>query len=252
LKQSGQLAGGKVLPGGPSGAPEQLEIDNPSGKSSSITFLDIKNPGIDAFHYAIEGTVRYEHVQGTAYLEMWSHFAGGGAYFSRTLGETGPMQCLQGTSGWRSFVLPFFGDRRAGLPTRLVVNMVFAGPGTVFVGPLRIVQYRQGWWTEGTAALIGGIGGSLCGLLGATIGVMAGLGKARRFTLLLAAALAVFGGVSLAVGVVALLCGEPYGVYYPLLLGGTILAAVCGGNLPILRRRYQQIELRKMAAMDAG
>ncbi|MEN6558905.1 MAG: hypothetical protein ABFC54_12065, partial [Thermoguttaceae bacterium] len=60
------------------------------------------------------------------------------------------------------------------------------------------------------------------------------------------------GMVSLVVGLVAVVLGQPYAVYYPLLLGGTILAAVFGGNFPMLHRRYQQIELRKMAAMDAG
>jgi hypothetical protein len=53
-------------------------------------------------------------------------------------------------------------------------------------------------------------------------------------------------------GLVALMLGQPYGVYYPLLLGGIITAAVCGGNYPVLRRRYDQIELRKMSAMDAA
>ena len=45
---------------------------------------------------------------------------------------------------------------------------------------------------------------------------------------------------------------EPYAVDYPLLLIGAILALVCGLNLHALRRRYQQTELQKMAAMDAG
>ena len=56
--------------------------------------------------------------------------------------------------------------------------------------------------------------------------------------------------LSLIFGLIAVTLGQPYGVYYPLLLGGIILTGVCGGNLPGLLRRYQQAELRKMAAMD--
>ena len=108
------------------------------------------------------------------------------------------------------------------------------------------------WWTDQAGGWIGGIGGSLCGLLGGLIGTLAGMGKARRFVLALTTALVVLGAVALVVGVIAWLLGQPYGVYYPLLLGGIILTAVCGGNLPGLRRRYEQIELRKMEAMDAG
>jgi hypothetical protein len=252
LKKAGQLTAGEIQPGGSSGLQEQLRIDNPSSSSKSVTLLDIKNPGIATFHYAVQGKVRYENVQGKSYLEMWNHFPNGGKYFSRTLGESGPMQSLQGSSDWRPFVLPFFTDEKSGLPTRLLINVVFAGRGTVFVGPLKIVQYPNGWWTERTAGLVGGIGGSIFGLLGGTLGILASLGKARRFVISLAATLAILGVVSLAFGAVAVVWGQPYEVYFPLLLGGILLPAVCGGNLPMFRRRYQQIELRKMAAMDAG
>ena len=57
---------------------------------------------------------------------------------------------------------------------------------------------------------------------------------------------------SLVAGVIALALGQPYAVYYPLLLGGIILTAVCGGIRPGLRHGYEQRELRRMAAMDAG
>jgi hypothetical protein len=77
------------------------------------------------------------------------------------------------------------------------------------------------------------------------------LGKARRFVIVLTTTLIAVGGLGLIVGLIALIVGQPYAVYYPLLLGGIILTVVCGGNLPVLLRRYRQDELRKMAAMDA-
>ena len=242
---------GETQTGGPVGPPEQLKIDNPSSQPRTVTVIDLKNPGVSTFRYAVTGTVRYENVKAKSYLEMWSWFANGGEYFSRTLGDSGPTQYLEGSSDWRPFSLPFSSDNKMGSPVRVVVNVVFADGGTVYLGPLELIQYSNGWWTEQTGGWIGGIGGSVIGILGAMIGVLAGIGKARRFVLILTTVLAIFGAVSLVVGVTALLLGQPYGVYYPLLLGGIILAAVCGGNLPVLRRRYEQIELQKMAAMDA-
>jgi len=56
----------------------------------------------------------------------------------------------------------------------------------------------------------------------------------------------------LVAGLVALGLGQPYAVYYPLLLFGGILTVVCGGLLPVIRRRYAEIELRRMTAMDLG
>jgi hypothetical protein len=176
------------------------------------------------------------------------------------------MQSIEGSSDWRPFSLPFFSDEKAGFPTRIVVNVVFAGKGTVYLGPVKLVQYQggglekrlqdgtgsgNGWWSGRTGGLIGGIGGSICGLLGGLIGTLASFGKARRFVLALTVVMVAFGVVSLIIGAIALLFRQPYEVYYPLLLGGIILAAVCGGNLRTLRRRYEQVELRKMAAMDA-
>ena len=68
---------------------------------------------------------------------MWNFFPGGGQYFSRTLADQGPMMKLAGTSGWREFVLPF--DATAPpAPTRLVVNVVLQGRGSVYLGPLEL------------------------------------------------------------------------------------------------------------------
>lgn len=127
LKKSGQRAGGEIQPGGPSGPQQQLRIDNPSGDSKSVTLLEIENPGITTLHYGVEGAVRYENVQGESYLEMWSHFSDGGPYFTRTLGESGPMGHLQGSSGWRPFELPFFSDTKTGMPNTTSAEAHYRG-----------------------------------------------------------------------------------------------------------------------------
>ena len=252
LRKSGALLDGEVRSGSPSAPQEQLRIESPSGKPKTMTLLDLSCPRITSFRYGVEGEVRYENVKAKSYLEMWSWFANGEKYFTRTLGSSGAMGAIAGSSDWRRFALPFSADRRMGLPVRITVNLVLGDGGTVELRPVRLLHYQNDWWSEWTGALIGSVGGSILGSLGALVGVLAGLGKARRITLALTTATAVAGATSLVLGAIALAIGQPYEVYYPLLLGGFLGAAVFGGLLPVVRRHYAQIELRKMAAMDAA
>jgi hypothetical protein len=120
------------------------------------------------------------------------------------------------------------------------------------VGGNAIEPPDPAWWSSRQAGLIGGIGGSVFGCLGALIGILGGRGKARRFVVGLLWAIATSGTLSLVTGVVALICSQPYHVYYPLVLGGGLLVIIPLSLLRTLRRRYAQIELRKMSAMDAG
>jgi len=262
LKKAGKLSAGEVVPAAAAGAPrEALKVQNRENQPKAVQILVLADPGIGTTQYAIRGLVRYENVSPESYLEMWSYFPKGGACFSRTLGYSGPMGRLSGSADWRPFVLPVLSDEKIGTPNRLEFNVVFTGPGTVYLGPPELVQYDAaedpsrapgGWWGERTAGLVGGIAGSIFGCIGAAIGILAGLGKARRLVILLAGASLILGIASLIAGIMALALGQPYAVWYPLLLAGVILTAVIGGNLPILRRRYEQIELRKMAAMDVA
>jgi len=61
-----------------------------------------------------------------------------------------------------------------------------------------------------------------------------------------------FGVAGLALGVVALALGQPFAVGFPLLLGGVITAGVSGGLLLVMRRRYEQVELRRMTSVDVA
>jgi hypothetical protein len=101
-------------------------------------------------------------------------------------------------------------------------------------------------------ALYGGIGGGLFGtlggILGAAAGVLAPKGKGRTvilgsFTLLMGVGIA-----NLILGIYALIDGQPYGIWYPLMLLGIILTAVLGGLRPVVRKRYEEAEMRKMDA----
>lgn len=107
------------------------------------------------------------------------------------------------------------------------------------------------WWSDRAAGLWGGIGGAVIGILGGLIGTLTSLGKAGALVLGIARGLVVLGLVSLIVGIVAVVQGQPYAVYYPLLLTGFIVTFVIGLNLRTIRLRYEQVEMQKMRTLDA-
>ncbi len=78
------------------------------------------------------------------------------------------------------------------------------------------------WWGRNTQIWFSSLGGCFVGLMGAVLGVFGGLVKARRFVLGMMKGMIVGGVVSLAMGVIALVKSQPWGVYYPLLLFGLI------------------------------
>jgi hypothetical protein len=230
---------------------EDVRVESPAGGGTFplISFTTTIPPGTA---YVLEGEVRYEGVAGAGYLEMWSDFAPGGRYFSRTLAPSGPQGLIDGDSDWRDFELPF--DPGSGpAPARLDLNLVLPGSGTVEIRPLtlRTVGSGSGWWSDRTAGGFGAFAGVLIGLLGAAIGILASRGKARRPVLVTMMALSVAGAIAIAVGIVALVARQPYAVVFPMLLLGAILVAVFGGGYRAVRRGYEAAELRKMRALDA-
>jgi len=82
------------------------------------------------------------------------------------------------------------------------------------------------------------------------MGVLAGRGRGRAIALGLAKGMLVCGVVSLVLGVVALVRAQPYEVFYPLLLGGVLGVVLPPFLIRTLRRRYEELELRKITAQD--
>jgi hypothetical protein len=224
-----------------------------AGAQFPLAKLDV--PDLGTVGYSIRGRVRYTDVTAPGYLEMWSHFADGGRFFSRTLGTEGPMAALGGSSDWRAFELPFFLQGAAG-PERLEVSVVLPGAGSVEVSPLELVRLDAdasgggSWLTDRSIGVAGALIGVSVGLFGAAIAWLAGRRRARRFVL---PAMTVAAGVGVALvvlSVVALAAGQPPNVVLLLLVAGLVLAAVFGISIPRTRRLYADAELRKMRAMD--
>lgn len=236
-------ASGRVVDGA-------VEVDGGSG--GEFVLVELQDPPVGGDGFEITGQVRYEGVVGTGYLQMWSTFADGGRYFSRTLADTGPLAAISGDSDWREFSLPFYLNG-AEPPERLEVGVVLPGAGTVRVSSLSLGAIgggNAGWWSDRAAGFIGAIGGSAMGILGAAVGALSSRGRARRFVLSVSVGAAALGVVLIAVCGLALAQGQPRAVTFTLGLSGGLLAVIFGSLIPRLRRIYAQAELRRMRALD--
>ena len=225
-----------------------------SGAGGTFPLVAIADPTIRGNGYALTGRIRYRGVAGVGFLEMWSVFPDGARYFSRTLASDGPQARISGDSEWRDFELPFYlkGSER---PVRLELGLVLPGAARVWIGPLDLTApgaTSSAWWSDGTGGLIGGIAGSLIGITGAILGVLIARGRGRRPVLTTMVALVVAGSALLVAGAVTLAMSQPYAVYFPLILGGIILVAVFGPGFRRARRAYEDVELRRMRAMDTA
>ena len=254
------MAGGSVLPPEAGSSLYRLSVSNTNGQPITVTVLTLDRPAITGSRYALTGQIRYEKVEGAGYLELWSYFPDGSQFFSRTLGEMGPMMKLHGTSGWRSFALPFDATG-APHPTRLVMNVVLPAGGTVYLGPLRLHADAAEFFgsplasagePSGNMSRLGAIAGAAVGLVGAMIGLLTSMGRARRLVTTAAMTLVVCGTLAFVAGGIAITRAQPYAVYYPLLLVGFLATVIPLGVMPAIRRRYEEIELRAMRARDLG
>jgi uncharacterized membrane protein len=99
-------------------------------------------------------------------------------------------------------------------------------------------------WVPGT------VFGCVAGLFGAVAGVCAPRGKARGPVLGFGVFLVAVAAASLVAGLIGRAQGQPYGVWYGLVLPGAIGLLVLGMNLPVLVGAYRAAERRRMQAHD--
>ena len=96
--------------------------------------------------------------------------------------------------------------------------------------------------------VVGGLGGTLGGMLGALAGTWAPQGKGRKLVLGGFWAFAIAGVALMAIGVCAFAAGQPWWIGAPLLLAGALFSGIMGPLIPVIRRRYDEAEQRRMEA----
>ncbi|HTV41471.1 MAG TPA: hypothetical protein VMF08_12890 [Candidatus Sulfotelmatobacter sp.] len=252
------------------------KFENTNDTQLTIQLLKIVKPKLSTTAYAITGRVKYDNVQGAGYLEMWNYFPPlrpgmpEGQYFSRTLGDSGEMGKITGSCDWRDFTLPFDPTGASGPPTRLEINLILPGRGTVYLTPVKLVKYSAGfsqssgttgsntdgsppagWWSADAAPWVGGIGGPVIGFFGGLLGWLSQKGRARQFVLAAWKCCIVFGIGCLIATLIAVIAGQPWFVAMPLLVFGVVSTGIFSATWSAARNRYDELEIRRMASMDA-
>jgi hypothetical protein len=99
-------------------------------------------------------------------------------------------------------------------------------------------------WIPGTLLGVAG------GIEGTLIGSFASKGKHRTLVLSVHFVLLLVCCALLVVGIVALLTGQPYGIWYGFGLPGLLGLIIFGSFTRMIRKRYAEAELRKSMAED--
>ncbi len=114
---------------------------------------------------------------------------------------------------------------------------------------INLVAQVEPWFVN--TGLVGGLSGAGVGVLGAVygtvVGVLAPRGKGRSLVMAMHRAALVLGGLFLVAGVTGVMTGQPYGVWYSLLLPGLLLTILLGTMAPLIKLRYRQAEHRRLA-----
>jgi hypothetical protein len=113
----------------------------------------------------------------------------------------------------------------------------------------------QPWFDELTfGVLVGGFGGGLLGTLGGVwggfVGMLAPKGKGRGVLIPIGWAFVGVGAASLVFSLCALLAGQPYGIWYSTLLPGVILTGLIGALMPVVYKRYAEADARRLQAEE--
>ena len=102
--------------------------------------------------------------------------------------------------------------------------------------------------------MVGGIAGGAIGLLGGIYGTVLGIcapkGKAKALVFTMHFCSLILGTLLLVGGITTLISGQPYGVWYPLVLLGGLLTLLMAYFTPMVFTRYRQAEHRQLHAEE--
>lgn len=71
----------ELVAGGAGGGQASIRLRNPGPGPLEVTLALLRRPRITTPYWSVRGKLRTEAVAGAAYLEMWSTFPDGSAYF---------------------------------------------------------------------------------------------------------------------------------------------------------------------------
>lgn len=110
---------------------------------------------------------------------------------------------------------------------------------------------NEPWINPGIlGSILGGTFGTLGGIVGTLAGVFVPRGKVKRLTLGVNTFAFVLSFISLVVGIIAYLSGQPYGVWYGFGYTGLICTVIYGLGFWIILKRARDAELRKSMSED--
>lgn len=243
-----------------------LKIENTNNAPVEVSLLKVTNPAVIEKADAFSCEMKYENVRHT--LIERTNRDGFGPLQTSVSGKLAVLCRLpppapggdestnegyfeiSGTANWRLYQLNVDRTAAGGLPTQLELKLSMPANGTVYLRPVKLLGTVRNWWSPELAGLIGGIGGSVIGCFGGLLGCLAGMGKARRFVLGMTRIFIGLGILLTIAGLVAVALHQPYAVWYALLLPGGILTLVFGVNLYPIKRRYDDMEIRRMTSVD--
>lgn len=105
-----------------------------TNKPAVVRLFEINDLNLDDARVFYRAKLRTEGVKGRVYLEMWCHFPGKGAFFSRGLHAP-----LSGTTQWTSEEIPFFLQKGEN-PDTIKLNLVIEGSGSVWIDDIRLLK----------------------------------------------------------------------------------------------------------------
>lgn len=234
---------------------EQVVVEAGTGGVFPLGIFD--GPPLSGGDIVVSVNVEVDRVASPGFLELWAVYDGDERYFSRSFDANGVGLLVDGAS--LTVELPF--ALSGTVPRALELNLVLPDDGRIIIGDVGLYEVAAGsaaqglsaadaWWSTEAGGLIGAIGGSVLGLLGAAVGFLSSRGKARRFVMTTMAAGTLLGATALVAGIAAVVLGQPYEVWFPLVLMGGLLVVIFGGLYRSVGDRYEALELQRMRAYD--